>query len=64
MGEAVLPEVPTYHWYDNGVVPDAPTERVVLLPDVIVVDTGCEVIEAGVQVGPHEPPGYTACAAF
>jgi hypothetical protein len=50
-GEVVVPDGPVYHWYDSGAVPVAPTESVAELPDAIVVDAGCDVIDGGVQAG-------------
>ena len=48
IGVAVLPDVPTYHWYDSA-VPVAVTLNVVDDPAAIVVDCGCDVIDGGVH---------------
>jgi hypothetical protein len=46
-GVVVVPDVPWYHWYVNGAVPDATTLSVVAAPLLIVVDAGFVAMAEG-----------------
>ena len=49
IGLPVTPEFPTYHW-KVGVVPEAVTPNVAVLPVMIVMDTGWVVKTGGIAL--------------